>query len=65
MSQDLMHGAEVKELVRDAYRNVPPTTAAVAERLYSAEELAGVPRSAVDRALGVAPGPLPSRASRL
>jgi hypothetical protein len=29
MSQDLMHGAEVKELVRDAYRHVPPTTAAV------------------------------------
>jgi SAM-dependent methyltransferase len=54
MSQDLMHGAEVKELVRDAYRHVPPTTAAVAERLYSAEELSGVPRSAVDRALGVA-----------
>jgi SAM-dependent methyltransferase len=54
MSQDLLHSAEVKELVRDAYRHVPPTTAAVARRLYSAEELAGVPESAVDRALGVA-----------
>jgi ubiquinone/menaquinone biosynthesis C-methylase UbiE len=49
-----MHSAEVKDLVRDAYRNVPPTTEAVARRLYSAEELAGVPASAVRRALGVA-----------
>jgi ubiquinone/menaquinone biosynthesis C-methylase UbiE len=49
-----MHSAEVKELVRDAYRNVPATTAAVAYKLYSADELAQVPRSAVERALGVA-----------
>jgi ubiquinone/menaquinone biosynthesis C-methylase UbiE len=49
-----MHSAEVKELVRDAYRDVPPTTEAVARKLYSAEELAGVPASAVWRALGVA-----------
>jgi arsenite methyltransferase len=54
MSRDLMHGAEVKALVRDAYRHVPPTTSDVAEKLYSAQELAAVPRSAVDRALGVA-----------
>jgi arsenite methyltransferase len=54
MSRDLMHGAEVKELVREAYRDVPPTTAVVAHKLYSIEELTGVPRSAVDRALGVA-----------
>lgn len=54
MTRDLMHGAEVKALVRDAYRQVPPTTAEVAEKLYSAEELAAVPRSAVERALGVA-----------
>jgi SAM-dependent methyltransferase len=33
---------------------VPPTTAAVAYKLYSAEELAEVPDSAVQRALGVA-----------
>jgi arsenite methyltransferase len=52
--RDLMHSAEVKELVRDAYRNVPATTAAVAYKLYSADELAQVPRSAVERALGVA-----------
>lgn len=54
MSRDLMHSAEVWELVRDAYRHVPPTTAEVAHKLYSAEELAGVPQSAIDRALGVA-----------
>ncbi len=54
MSRDLMHTAEVKDLVRDAYRNVPPTTAAVAQKLYTAEELAEVPPSAIHRALGVA-----------
>jgi arsenite methyltransferase len=54
MSRDLMHGAEVKALVRDAYRHVPPTTAAVAHKLYSADELAMVPDSAIQRALGVA-----------
>jgi SAM-dependent methyltransferase len=54
MTRDLMNSAEVKELVRDAYRSVPPTTAAVAYKLYSAEELATVPRSAITRALGVA-----------
>jgi SAM-dependent methyltransferase len=54
MSQDLLHSAEIKDLVRAAYRNVPPTTEAVARKLYSAEELAQVPASAVQRALGVA-----------
>lgn len=54
MSRDLMHSAEVKDLVRDAYRNVPPTTAAVAHKLYDADELAVLPQSAVQRALGVA-----------
>ena len=54
MNRDLMHGAQVKALVRDAYRHVPPTTAKVAEKLYTAQELAAVPRSAIDRALGVA-----------
>jgi arsenite methyltransferase len=52
--RDLMHGAEVKELVRNAYRNVPPTTAAVARKLYSPAELASVPQGAIQRALGVA-----------
>jgi arsenite methyltransferase len=54
MSRDLMHGTEIKELVRDAYRDVPPTTEAVARKFYSAEELSRVPRSAIERALGVA-----------
>jgi len=54
MSRDLMRSAEVKDLVRDAYRNVPPTTEAVARKFYSAEELAQVPLSAIQRALGVA-----------
>lgn len=54
MSHDLLHSAEVKDLVRDAYRHVPATTEAVARKLYSDEELAGVPASAVRRALGVA-----------
>lgn len=54
MNRDLMHTAEIKELVRDAYRHVPPTTEAVARALYSPQELAEVPQSAIDRALGVA-----------
>jgi arsenite methyltransferase len=54
MSRDLMHSDEVKALVRDAYRHVPPTTAAVAHKLYSPDELAMVPDSAIQRALGVA-----------
>jgi arsenite methyltransferase len=54
MSRDLMRTAEVKDLVRAAYRHVPPTTAAVAHKLYTAEDLSGVPASAVNRALGVA-----------
>ena len=54
MSQDLMHTAEIKDLVRDAYRHVPPTTVAVAHNLSSDKELALVPQSAIDRALGVA-----------
>jgi arsenite methyltransferase len=54
MTRDLMHSSEVKQLVADAYRHVPATTAAVARKLYTAEELAAVPDSAVNRALGVA-----------
>jgi SAM-dependent methyltransferase len=54
MSRDLMHGDEVKALVRAAYRHVPPTTAAVAHKIYGADELARLPDSAIGRALGVA-----------
>ena len=54
MTRDLMHAAEVKELVRSAYAAVDASSEAVARRLYSEEELAGVPRSAIEGALGVA-----------
>ena len=37
MTRDLMYAAEVRDLVRDAYRDVPATTAAVARRLYGPE----------------------------
>ena len=54
MNRDLMYAAEVKSLVREAYRDVPPVTAAVAHKFYRAEDLAEVPQVAIDRALGVA-----------
>jgi SAM-dependent methyltransferase len=53
MSRDLMHGREIKEMVREAYSAIDSSTEAVACKLYSPEELALVPRSAIDRALGV------------
>jgi arsenite methyltransferase len=52
MSRDLMHTDELKALVRDAYAAIDSTTEAVAYKLYSEEELAQVPRSAIERALG-------------
>ncbi len=51
---DLLHSDEIKQLVRDAYRGIDSGSGAVAHCLYSSEELADVPRLAVDRALGVA-----------
>lgn len=54
MTRDLIGMHEVKQLVRDAYREVPPTTAAVAHKLYTEDELRGVPAAAVNRSLGVA-----------
>jgi SAM-dependent methyltransferase len=54
MSRDLMHSAETKELVRTAYGAVDSSSEAVARKLYSQEELAGVPHSAIAGALGVA-----------
>jgi SAM-dependent methyltransferase len=53
MSRDLMHAGEIKEIVREAYGAIDSSTEAVACKLYSPEELALVPRSAVERALGV------------
>lgn len=51
---DLLRSAEIKQFVRDAYRGIDAGSGAVAELLYSPAELAGVPRSATERALGVA-----------
>jgi len=54
MSRDLLQSTEIKDLVREAYRHVPATTASVGYRLYDAKELAQVPEAAINRALGVA-----------
>lgn len=53
MDRDLMQSAEIREMVRDAYRAIGSATSSVASRLYSREDLANVPRSAASRALGV------------
>jgi SAM-dependent methyltransferase len=53
MSRDLMHSSEIRDIVREAYGAIDSSTEAVAEKLYSSEELTLVPRSAVERALGV------------
>jgi SAM-dependent methyltransferase len=53
MSRDLMHTEELKAVVREAYSAIDSTTEAVAEKLYSPDELAQVPRSAIEGALGV------------
>lgn len=53
MSRDLLHSAEIKDIVREAYSEIDSSTEAVAYELYSPEELALVPRSALERALGV------------
>lgn len=54
MSRDLLHQDEIRELVRDAYGSVDSESRAVAEKLYSEEELEGVPALSLDHALGVA-----------
>jgi arsenite methyltransferase len=54
VTRDLMHSAQTKELVRTAYAAVDGSSEAVARRLYSAEELDQVPRTAMEGALGVA-----------
>jgi len=53
MSRDLLHQDEIHALVRDAYRAVDSGSRVVAEKLYSPEELAGVPEIAIEGALGV------------
>jgi arsenite methyltransferase len=54
MSRDLLHQDEIRSLVRTAYGSIEGSSRAVAEKLYSPEELAGLPELAVDHALGVA-----------
>jgi ubiquinone/menaquinone biosynthesis C-methylase UbiE len=54
VSRDLLHQDEIRALVREAYGAIDEPSRAVADKLYSAEELAGVPALAVDHALGVA-----------
>jgi ubiquinone/menaquinone biosynthesis C-methylase UbiE len=53
MSSDLLHQDEIRALVREAYRSVDVESRAVAEKLYSPEELEGIPAIALDHALGV------------
>lgn len=53
MSQDLLHQDEIRALVREAYGSVDSASRAIAEKLYSQEELEGVPAVALDHALGV------------
>ncbi|MDR7441794.1 MAG: methyltransferase domain-containing protein [Armatimonadota bacterium] len=52
-SEDLLGQETIKELVREAYRAVVGTTTGVAGRLYDPEQLARLPRGAVEQALGV------------
>jgi ubiquinone/menaquinone biosynthesis C-methylase UbiE len=54
MSRDLLHQDEIRSLVRDAYGSIDGGSRAVAEKLYSPDELEGVPALALDNALGVA-----------
>jgi SAM-dependent methyltransferase len=53
MSRDLMHTDELKAVVRDAYAAIDASSEAVAYKLYAPDELARVPRSAIEGALGV------------
>jgi arsenite methyltransferase len=48
-----MRTGELKAIVRDAYASIDSTTEAVAYKLYSVEQLAQVPRTAIEGALGV------------
>ncbi len=54
MAQDLLHQHEIQEVVRRAYSALPSGGGrAVVEKLYSPEELSGIPAGAIDWALGV------------
>ena len=54
MSGDMMFQDEIRDLVRAAYRAIPTGAGrAMAERLYSSDELESVPEQAIEWALGV------------
>jgi SAM-dependent methyltransferase len=53
-ARDLMRSAEVKQIVRSAYAAVDASSEKLARKLYSPQELAQVPQSAIEGALGVA-----------
>ena len=53
MKRDLLHQDEIRALVREAYGSVDGSSRAVAEKLYSPDELDGLPALALDHALGV------------
>jgi arsenite methyltransferase len=50
---DLLAQDAIRSVVRQTYHGVRPTDRRVAERFYSADELAGVPEEAIRMALGV------------
>jgi arsenite methyltransferase len=54
MKRDLLYQDETRALVREAYRSIDRGSRAVAEKLYSQEELDGISELSVDNALGVA-----------
>lgn len=53
LARDLMRSAEIKQIVRSAYAGLEGSSEIVARKLYSPEELAQVPQSAIEGALGV------------
>ncbi len=53
MTSDLLHAAELKDVVCEAYSGLAATGGDVAEELYEPEELALVPQTAIEHALGV------------
>ncbi len=50
---DFLQQDAIRSAVRDTYRSVGPTDRRVAERFYSADELAGLPDETVRMALGI------------
>jgi arsenite methyltransferase len=53
VGKDLMHSAQLKELVRSAYSGIDADTSTVARKIYTEGQLERVPRSVMERALGV------------